>query len=81
MLLEKQSLITFMSYHTQEEMVDNLREFLRIDEDSLPLLLILDIPEQRMVRCHEKEITRDIIRDFIEKYLANQLKYETLEGL
>ena len=62
-------------------MVDNLREFLRIDEDSLPLLLILDIPEQRMVRCQEREITRDIIRDFIEKYLANQLKYETLEGL
>ncbi|XP_038061963.1 nucleoredoxin-like [Patiria miniata] len=64
-----------------EEMVDNLREFLRIDEDSLPLLLILDIPEQRMVRCQEREITREIARDFIEKYLANQLKFETLEGL
>ena len=64
----------------QEEIVDSLREFLNIKDDDLPILTILDIPEQQAYKCDKKEITGDIIRECLTNFKAGSLEFKPLSG-
>ncbi|XP_072013890.1 nucleoredoxin-like [Amphiura filiformis] len=63
-----------------EDIVDSLREFLNIKDDDLPILTILDIPEQQVYKCDKKEITATIINECLTKYKEESLEFKPLSG-
>lgn len=66
------------------EVADSLREFLQIDDDSLPQLILLNVPEQGVYRADMKElneVTTDAVRHIVESFQTGKLTFQSLEGL
>ena len=70
--------LTIFGLDMQEDIVDDLREFLCIEDEDLPILTIMDIPHQQLYKCDKKEITADIINDCLTKYKAETLEFTSL---
>ncbi|XP_019615122.1 PREDICTED: nucleoredoxin-like [Branchiostoma belcheri] len=69
----------FFFYAGEDEIVDSLRDFASL-EDRDPLLVILDIPDQKIYVCPEEEVTQEVAKDFVEKYQAGSLEPKALRG-
>lgn len=59
-------------YSPQDEFSDNVRDFADLD-DTCPLLVILDSPEQNVYVCTETKITPNVVVDFVNKFLQGEL--------
>ncbi|XP_071481380.1 nucleoredoxin-like [Diadema antillarum] len=62
-----------------DDIVENLQHFLGIADESLPLLVLVDIPEQRVAQCDEKEINAELIRSYYQKFASNQLEWTAIQ--
>ena len=58
--------------YSQDEFSDNVRDFVDLD-DTCPLLIILDSPEQNVYICPESKVTPKIASEFIDKFLNGEL--------
>lgn len=67
----------FFFYGTDEEICDRVRDFANLG-DNCPLLVILDFPEQEVYICPETNITKDIAKNFIQKYFNGTLEARNL---
>lgn len=65
----------------QSEVSDGLKDFLQIEDDNLPQILLLNVPEQTVSRSEVKEITTDVVKDITDKFQAGTLVFQSLEGL
>ncbi|XP_071849006.1 nucleoredoxin-like [Apostichopus japonicus] len=63
------------------EVSDGLKDFLQIEDDNLPQILLLNVPEQTVSRSEVKEITTDVVKDITDKFQAGTLVFQSLEGL
>ncbi|XP_071945710.1 nucleoredoxin-like [Antedon mediterranea] len=63
-----------------DEIVLSLLEFLNVKDEDLPMLAVLDIPEQRWYKAPEKEITADLISSVAQKYIDDDLEFQSLSG-
>ncbi|XP_033107862.1 nucleoredoxin-like [Anneissia japonica] len=63
-----------------DEIVCSLLEFLKVKDEELPLLAVLDIPEQRWYRAPDKEITAEVITSVTQKFLDDELEFQVLSG-
>ncbi|XP_030847860.1 nucleoredoxin [Strongylocentrotus purpuratus] len=61
-----------------DETVEGLQQFLSIADESLPMLVLLDIPRERVSCCEGKEITPDLIREYYSKFVKDELQWTTL---
>ncbi|XP_070571556.1 nucleoredoxin-like [Ptychodera flava] len=62
-----------------DEIVDSIRDFCALD-DKVPLLTILDIPEQFLYIYDGEDITPETVKQFVDDYLAGSLKGTPLRG-
>ncbi|XP_050410244.1 nucleoredoxin isoform X1 [Patella vulgata] len=62
----------FFFYGGDDEFCDQVRDFTNLDDQN-PLLAILDLPDQQVYVCPEKDITKDIVNNFTENYHNNKL--------
>ncbi|XP_059149158.1 nucleoredoxin-like [Physella acuta] len=56
----------------EDEISDNVRDFADLD-DTCPLLIVLDSPEQNVYICNEVKVTSKIATEFIDKFLRGEL--------
>lgn len=56
----------------EDEFSDNVRDFADLD-DTCPLLIILDSPEQNVYVCNEVKVTSKIVSEFVDKFLRGEL--------
>ncbi|XP_077995351.1 nucleoredoxin-like [Glandiceps talaboti] len=62
-----------------DEVVDSIRDFCSLD-DKVPLLTILDIPEQYIYIYEAEDITPETVKKFVEDYMAGLLRGTALRG-
>ncbi|KAK6967771.1 nucleoredoxin [Biomphalaria glabrata] len=67
---EERDLFFFLA--GEDEFSDNVRDFADLD-DTCPLLVILDSPEQNVYVCNEVKVTSKTASDFIDKFLRGEL--------
>ncbi|CAL1528768.1 unnamed protein product [Lymnaea stagnalis] len=56
----------------EDEFSDNVRDFADLD-DTCPLLIILDSPEQNVYVCSEVKVTSKTVSEFVDKFLRGEL--------
>lgn len=56
----------------QDDICDSVRDF-AILPDRVPLLTILDFPEQKVYISEEKNITTELVCSFVKDYLKETL--------
>ncbi|XP_072013165.1 nucleoredoxin-like [Amphiura filiformis] len=61
-----------------DELPDNLLQFLKIDEDALPVLALVNIPSQKKHVVDKKDVTAEVIKDVIAKFLSETLEFKNL---
>lgn len=61
-----------------DELADNLIQFLKISEDDLPKLVLTNIPEQQKYVVDKKEPTAEDVKDIIAKFLSGTVEYKAL---
>ncbi|XP_060065833.1 nucleoredoxin-like [Ylistrum balloti] len=72
---EDQELYFF--YGTENECCDNVRDFANL-EDRCPLLVIFDLPDQKVYLSPETVITKEVATDFVSRYFAGTLEATSL---
>ncbi|KAL3856812.1 hypothetical protein ACJMK2_011529 [Sinanodonta woodiana] len=74
---EDQELFFFLAI--DDDICDSVRQFASL-EDRVPLLVILDFPEQRVFINEATEVTKDVIKDFVKGYFNETLQPRPLRG-
>lgn len=78
MLAKEQSPVTFF-YAGLDDTADSLRDFICLPDDD-NLLVILDIPSQKVYVADDDVLTREGVEKFVKDFSAGKLVGKSLKG-